>query len=499
MRLTVSLCLWLAVATASVLGIHGWFQLKEEQADLEHTARREMSLLATAVRTGVESAVRDGQEPDIDFLLEQLERRDPELDVFVFDGKLALVGSSWGSATNLPRARAVLSSPGHVEAMKVENLDGTDFVVSAPVRVGTATAGHVVLIRPQAALLADLSEERRGLILSMVLVVIALSLTLSLVVHFRLHRPLNEIVRRVRNLAEGEFSSPLDPSGKDEIAELAREFDMMSQALEESRRRLVAETDSRERLQAEMQEINRLALVGQLAAGLAHEIGSPLQVLNGRARTLAKHRDLPQKVQRNAEILVEQSERIGGIVERLLSLARRKPLERSRIRLLDPVERVVELLSPQAHRQGVQMRLVAGEVPKVMADGGQVQQVVLNLLQNALRASSRGTAIEITVESSSFLPPAASREVESVAIVVDDEGVGIDGDLLPRIFDPLVTSWSDDERGVGTGLGLAVVKSIVTEHGGVVMASAGPSGRGSRFTVHFPAEEPISGDVPKES
>jgi len=496
MRLTVSLSLWLALATASVLGIHGWLQLQQEESDLDLVARRELSLRATAIRTGVESAVRDGQQPDIEQLLEQLERRDPELDVFVFDKNLALLSSSWGSSPNLPRANAVLreSEP---EAIHVQVVEETDFVASTPVRVQGANAGFIVLMRPRAALQTDLSEERQGLVVSMLAVVIALSLTLSLVVHIRLHRPLHQIMHRVRRLAQGEYSEPIVISGKDEIVELAREFDLMSQALEESRRKIVQAAESRDRLQAEMAELNRLALVGQLAASLAHEIGSPLQVLNGRARLLAARQELPSDARRNAEILVEQTDRITDIVERLLSLARRKPLKRHVISLVEPVGQVLELLMPHAERQGVELRWTARDTPPVLANAGLVQQVILNLVQNALHASSRGHRIEVTLQPSTYTPPATSRQENTVCIMVDDEGIGIEPDVLPKVFDPLVSQWREDERRAGTGLGLSVVKSIMTDHGGWVCAAVGPSGRGSRFIVHFPMVD-ASGRAPTD-
>src|SRR5690606_19572129 len=149
-------------------------------------------------------------------------------------------------------------------------------------------------------------------------------LVLWVVVRLRVHTPLSRVIEGVRRVREGDLSARVDVAGHDELSELGREFDAMAEALQEARVRLANEAETRERLEGEMQRANRLAVVGEIAATLAHEIGSPLQVLNGRSRDLASRTDLPPNATKSAAILVEQTERIHQIVEQLLDLARRK-------------------------------------------------------------------------------------------------------------------------------------------------------------------------------
>jgi len=247
--------------------------------------------------------------------------------------------------------------------------------------------------------------------------------------------------------------------------------------------------------------------VGELAATLAHEIGSPLQVLNGRARTLAGRADLPDDARRGAEILVEQTDRVDRIVQRLLGIARRKASVLADIDVREPVQLVADLLSVEARRRRVRIELELGEVPRVRADADQVQQVVLNLLQNALRACAAGGGVKISVAQSWFTRPSSSTGQPSVAISVEDDGPGVSDSVRSHIFEPFFTAWSkrngataaESTGNGGTGLGLSVVKSIVTEHDGVVTLSPSQAGNGARFTVHFPRRDVTRPPAPEPS
>jgi signal transduction histidine kinase len=485
-RLASSLSLWLAVVTALVVGVHGWFQLRAEEAALTSAARRELTLLTTAVRSGVESAIRDDQAPDIVALLEQLELKDPDLDIYVFGADGVLLGSSWGSGGKLAKARDVVRDTETFE-VRIE-LSSGEFVATAPLRVTGSVRGRLVLLQPSKPLLADLAAERRAIVLSIGLLVAALTLVIWAVLHLRVHRPLSRVIAGVRRVGSGDLSVRINLTGRDEVTELAQEFDAMSEALEEARRQLASATEAREKLEVDMQRANKMAIVGEVAATLAHEIGSPLQVLNGRARDLAVRADLPEDAKRSAAVLVEQTDRVHHIVERLLDVARRKAPEFEDLDIQESVKQIVELFSTQARRRGVRLELESRDVPRLQGDPAQVQQVLLNLLQNAIKASTRGGVVRIAISPSSFKRTSDPSVQPSVAITVDDTGSGISEAVRDQIFEPFVTAWDDESKSKGTGLGLAVVRSIVTDHGGVVSAATSPSGVGARFVVHLPVQ-----------
>lgn len=486
MRLSLSIALWLTVAVVIVLGGHGWMQLRKEEADLDAAARRELILTTTAIRSAVENAIRDHQAPDVAELLEQVEVNDPAVDVFVIDDRGAPLGSSWGAGANLAKAHDLLRNVA-TSNLHVEQLNSGELGAVAPLRMSDSTEGHLVVIRPLNGLQADLDAERRAVVLSVGLLLAALLAMIWVVVRVRVHVPLRRIIAGIRRIRSGDLSARIGMDGTDEFAEFAREFDTMTGSLEQARHDLASATEAREKLGLELQRANKMAIVGEIAATLAHEIGSPLQVLNGRARDLAARSDLPADATRNAAILVEQTDRVHSIVERLLDVARRKAPEPMELDIQASVQNMVELVSTQARRMGVRLEVdCRQDVPLLHADPAQVQQLLLNLLQNALRATPVGGVVQITVSNSSFKRSPDGPSRRSVSVTVDDTGEGIPIDIRDHIFEPFFTAWQSEHKSKGTGLGLTVVKSIITDHGGIVSASTSPAGAGARFVVHFP-------------
>lgn len=486
MRLALSLGLWLTGAVATILGAHGWLQLRAEETNLEATAHRELMMLATAVRSHVENAIRDDQELDVTALLEQLEIKDPTVDIFVLEADGTLLTSSRGSADNLPKVRAILSHARPASLLHTETAPSGEFVAIAPLRRAGLTSGHLLILRPSTSLRGDLAAERRGIIVSVGVLIAAVSAVIWGMVRLRVQRPLGRIGSAVRRIGSGDLSARIHLPGRDELAALAREFDGMAEALERAQRQIAVDAEGRERFGVAMQRANRMAIVGELSATLAHEIGSPLQVLNGRARDLAARSDLPKDAQRSAAILVEQTDRVHRIVERLLDVARRRTPDLVEFDVQKSVEQVVELVSAQARQASVRLHVEVRDVPRLHGDPEQVQQVLLNLLQNALRATPRNGEVRITLSRSSFERTSGSGVQPSVAIIVEDTGRGIPEALADEIFDPFFTEWEGESKQKGTGLGLAVVRSIVKDHGGSVSAARGLSGSGARFVVHFP-------------
>lgn len=487
-RLAVSLALWLTGSVVAVLGVHGWLQLKAEEADLASAAQRELVLLTTAIRENVENAIRDAQQTDVEALLEQLELKDPSFDVFVFQPDGALMGSSKGSASNAQLARSLAQTSNASNPLRVLELERGGLAGLAPLRDRDMALGQLVILQPATVLSTDLQRERHATLLSIAMVIVALAGVITAVTRLSVDRPLARVIAGVRRVQSGDLSARIDLTGRNEFAELAREFDSLTETLDQTRRELAREAETRARLETEMQRANRLAVVGELAATLAHEIGSPLQVLNGRARELTGRTDLSPPVLRSVTIMLQQTERVHGIIERLLNVARRKAPTVARFDVRESVKQVVELLSTQVRHAGVHLTTEISEVPLLQGDPAQIQQVLLNLLQNALRASFKGTQVRVSVSCSSFARSTTShtsQPVPSVAIGVEDEGIGIPAELRERVFEPFFTAWTHDTTREGTGLGLAVVRSIVRDHDGVVNVTPGDRS-GSRFVVHLP-------------
>jgi signal transduction histidine kinase len=486
-RLPTKLALGLITTTAVVLGTYGWVQVRDEEHDLRATAERELRLLAATLQIAFENAFRDRQVTDVRKILESLELRDSSLDVLLFDAAASPGPQSGGSYTSQrPALEAVLEL--RRTGQPVVHFEGdrslSRLIGAFPLRADDGSnIGSFAVVRPLDDVRADVEATKSAIAASVLSQIAGLGLVSWVLVFLFVRRPLEAIRRGMRAVKEGNLLARVPAAGHDEVTEVMSEFNGMVEELDRTRRQLAAETESRHALEAGLQRVDKLVTVGQLSAGLAHEIGSPLQILNGRAQALLSRSDASPEIRRNAEILVAESERMTRIVEQLLRFARRKEPHLTNIDAGAAVQAVADLLSYEARKRRVEIVIERDpNLPHIEADGDQVQQVVLNLLTNALKAAPAGSAVLVSMASSTFTPPAGGPAQPSVCLVVIDSGPGMDETRLTRAFEPFFTSWTDSQ---GSGLGLAVVKAIVTDHGGAVALSS-MAGKGTQATVHLP-------------
>lgn len=229
----------------------------------------------------------------------------------------------------------------------------------------------------------------------------------------------------------------------------------------------------RKKLEEQLRRTERVAELGTLASGMAHEIGTPMNVILGRAEYLMDRvRDEPTK--KGLQTIIAQVERITRVMNQLLAFARRKPPERNPLQLKDIVENGMELFRDRLEKSRVVVELTLDDAcPKVLADGDQMSQVFINLVMNAIHAMPDGGMLRVGLEQESGM----------VKLTVADSGHGIPHEALPRIFEPFFTT---KEFGKGTGLGLTVVKGIIDEHNGTITVDS-EMGKGTRFTIVLPA------------
>jgi signal transduction histidine kinase len=478
----------LTLTATLVLGSYGLIQLLLEYKDLRSAAEHDFRLLCRAVQVSAEHFAREGHRQSIRTMLDTLESEDSARDVHIFDAEGRLTADSWGSSSTVELVR---ESVRQVRSSRrpLVYFDGprglSHLVGVLPLRDEDGSSlGIVAVVRPLDELRRDLASETIQTGASILTLLAAIIGVIWVLVSIHVRRPLVDLIGAMRAVRDGDLSGGVLVHRRDELGEVAAEFNSMVRDLEEARRQLIASADAREALEAGLLRVDKLVTVGQLSAGLAHEIGSPLQILGGRARALAARTDLPPEVVRSGRILAEQSDRIARIVEQLLAFARRKAVTMGEIDIRSAVRAIVDLIETEARRRGIQMVFECAEdaLPRVVADADGVQQVALNLLSNALQATPRGGRVRLAMASSSFKLEQGSREQPSVSFVVEDTGGGIPDEARRRIFEPFFTTWTESG---GTGLGLAVVKSIVDEHGGTILVSS-ERGSGTRFTVHFP-------------
>jgi two-component system NtrC family sensor kinase len=279
-------------------------------------------------------------------------------------------------------------------------------------------------------------------------------------------RPVETIAAATHRVAAGDLTTKIRVSSRNELGELANDFNEMVGRLAETQRQLT--------------QADKLAAVGRLAAGVAHEINNPLTGVLTYASFLLKRAENAES-KADLEVIVRETKRCREIVKGLLDFARQSPPRRQLVDINRVVQRAVEIVAHELSLRHITLSIDLSEpLSDVEVDPNQVQQVLINLLLNAAEAIGEGPG-NVTVR-------AAERPPETIEIVVEDSGRGIAPEDKPHIFDPFFST-----KGVkGTGLGLAVTWGIVDAHGGTIEVDSRP-GEGARFSVRLPRKAPEAG------
>ena len=313
--------------------------------------------------------------------------------------------------------------------------------------------------------------ERHALLLVASSGAVAICAVMVVVLAFLIERPMRELQEKIERVGGGELDAEVKfASRNDEIGDLGRNFNHMVRQLRESR-------DEIQRLhQTQMSRAEHLATMGELAAGLAHEIRNPLAGIAGVVEIIG--RDLPASSPARAVVKDVRQEvmQINRIVSDLLECARPKPPETRLYDLNATVEHAVMFSRQQALSKSIDIEFRHDALPlEVEHDSNQVNQVLLNLLLNAIQSIDHSGKITVTVQHQHAL----------ATITVADTGRGIAPEHLPHIFRPFYTT-----KGNGTGLGLSLARRIVEEHGGRVEVSS-RLGHGTTFNVFLPLRRTV--------
>jgi len=298
-------------------------------------------------------------------------------------------------------------------------------------------------------------------------------------------RPLQQLVDKTRRIGTGDLSGPLRLKGRDELNQLAEAMNEMCAQLAQQRERIRAETEQRLLAVEQLRHTDRLQTIGRLAAGMAHELGTPLNVISGRAGLIASGRLGPGEVDESALAIKSEADRIAGLIRQLLDFARRPTPQRSDADLRDVVRQTVLLLEPLAAKCRIQLQVDAGDAAVwAEVDARQIQQVLTNIVMNAVQATPDGGQVGLRLQDAQARPPGAGDQPvrEFAVVAVTDRGGGIGADDLPHIFEPFFTT---KPAGHGTGLGLSIAEGMVHEHGGWIEVRS-VMGEGSCFTVYLP-------------
>ncbi len=471
MRLTRKFIAALVIGVALVALVQGYLDYQRDRETFDRQLHAEAAALGRALGRGVADVwQRDGEAAARQFLYSAASK----------SGRLQ---ARWvwldAKGPDAPRA-----SREQVEAIREDQVvsvrDDERRLVMTYIRVDVpeARVGGVEITQTLEQLDAYVqSSLRLQLLGSFSAVAFAALLALGLGVVF-IGRPISRLARKARRVGTGDLSGPLHLRQRDELGELAAEINLMCD-------RLAAERSAREEATEQLRHADRLTTVGKLASGLAHELGTPLNVVRGRAKLIVDGEVEGPDVAESARIVVEQAERMTALIRQLLDFARPRVLHKAPVNVTGLGRRVCELVATIARKAEVSLVPPDADAALVVdADDGQLTQVMTNLIVNAIQATPAGGTVTIRAQVIDHQPPPyVERAADSwIAIAVVDTGKGIDEAARARVFEPFYTT---KEVGEGTGLGLSVSWGIVREHGGWIDVASTP-GNGSTFTVYLP-------------
>jgi two-component system NtrC family sensor kinase len=459
---------------------------------------------AVAFAREIAATIGDRQELESGAILQRqiqevlaVRRNVLQLDIFTFVDHTSRVVATSHPGSRLPftRVEAVQVQQGRVVSRLIVDPASRHWEVIAPVTLEGVVAGAVAAKFSLDRADAVAAGARRRALLLTALSVVVMGGLMGAAVHGVVIRPIRRFLHAVHRVERGDTTATVELSSRDEFGELARHFNDMMRRLRDFNDELqarvkeaTAELEGRYReverlneqlfsLQRSLGHAERLALAGRVMAEVAHEVGTPLHSVSGHLELL--RRELPvtvpfDGVQRRLDVIESQLKRVTGIIGELLDLTRREPGSPVAVDLNHLVLEMVDVVRPAAAQRGLVIETTtAAALPSVWGHPNPLQQVVLNLLTNAIDATSPGGRVWIVTR-------ARARGVE---LEVTDTGRGIPAAEQRRIFEPF---FSTKEGGRGSGLGLFVAAQIVREHKGrIEVVSA--EGRGASFRVMLPA------------
>ncbi len=474
---------YLLVGVLLVMGLDMYFSLKRTRANLVIDVWREVDAISRTLRVSLE---KTGNEPERYFaqLAPEISDFENVLGVAFYDrsGHLVTISPPL-QGRRLPEVdvQSVILSKTSADGFYTQGTKRRYYRIEPIVSTtGEGIAAFVVI-----GDFPFITRELRGRVLQAVLTTLMLLVVLSVIVSAMIHGsitvPLRAFTNRIEEIGAGHFDQRLRFTRRDEIGRLAQAFDQMCGHLERAYQQLVTEGEEKVRLERALRHSETLAALGQMASRLAHEIGTPLNVIQGRAEQLLRRTTLEEKDRVFVNVIVSQTERISGFIRQLLMLARRPEPQLRPVNINDIVRRAWEIVDNRERTDGVNTVLdLADTVPPILGNPEQLLQVVLNLSINALQAV--GLAGRVTVRTRVRVNGETARG-EKVELEVADTGPGITLAEQARVFEPFFTT-----KGLagGTGLGLAICREIVLNHHGEIRVESA-EGSGARFVVSFPA------------
>jgi len=485
-RITLTTSLLVAIT----LGAYAVISIRAQRAELEGQLEGHAKEIVAPLRVALEERLPTTWPADAQNLSDVLARSLETWKIRLLDAAAAPPADAPPTGQpGIERLRKVIALKSAV--VEVGEVGGRPtFIYLEPVRGPTRIVGAIEISRDLGFLESALSDERWRTLVAVAVLIGLVILAISISTRRGISRPIAKLIAGIDDVAKGDLSHVVLAEREDEIGALAARFNDMTQSLRDARGETHRGVEERLALEAHLRDTAQLATIGQLAAEIAHEVGTPLNVVSGRARAMVKKADDPDAVRKNASIIAEQAGRITRIIQRLLDVARRQvgASETTNVDLNQLARDTLELLEYQLGSARIESRLrldvALGGIP---GNRDQLQQVLLNLSMNAIEAMPAGGLLEMRTRRIARRRPGLEVDPERRYAVLEvvDSGVGIAEKDRARVFEAFYTSKADSG---GTGLGLSVAHGIVKDHDGWIEIDEHGQGPGTVFRVFLPEE-----------
>jgi two-component system, NtrC family, sensor kinase len=482
------------------LGLLGWANVRLHRRHLDSESQLSAERLSNVIVRSIGYSMLHNDRDALERIIESVSRESEirALRIVNHEGRIAV------SMNTREKGRLVRMDAGPLTTM--ETTEGRVLRVVTPIRNSPSCSSGLCHAHPASqqllgALDAHISLARVDRSLShsswqftgySAAAIALILICTGLFVWRFVHQPVTTLRFGTDCIRRGELGVQIPMTTRDELGALANSFNEMSRQLLDARNdsltwaqtleeRVAEKTDELERAHRQMLQAEKLTSLGKLAAVVAHEINNPLSGILTYARLLRKWIDRGETLEERGgemrealDLIASESRRCGEIVQNLLAFSRVPPLNITDVDVNEVVRRCLKLIEHKLELGNIVSRpQLARDLPHVRGDAGQIEQLLLALVMNAIEAMVPEGTLDIRT--------IASADRERVTITIEDDGTGIPESILPRLFEPFVTT--KEARGVG--LGLAVSRSVVDRHHGKISVESAV-GRGTKFTIELP-------------
>jgi signal transduction histidine kinase len=445
----------------------------------EKTLQEDLELIARTIQGRVEHSIATNNLSTLNEILHSAFKIRRVYGIYVYDNAGDMI---WQLGSSEPdHSRSELRSLAEGGVKRGEYRQFTDrevysFFLPLTGRHGQ-NLGLLQLTRKREEIQTVLNEVRKKTSAIMILTLTLSTGALILADRFFIQRPVKHLRQAMSQASTGDLQTRVQLHCPPELQSIGHSLNSMLYRLETARHENQKQKKDKDRLKQELRKAERLATFGQFAAGIAHDVGTPLSVIDGIAQRALRRID---KGNLNAEArpmftdIAEEARRMDAILLQLLDFARGKPIHKTKVMLNEIINSSVNTLTPIADANHVALEFNDNQKNafhyELMADPTQIQQVLINIIKNGIEAARQTVRLTAHVTT------------DHIILIIDDDGQGIDPEVAEKLFEPFVTS---KRRGSGSGLGLAVAHGIVAAHNGHIQTKTSDLG-GARFEITLP-------------